>query len=40
MGGTWLADWVGVLAGVVLILLSVPRGPVRNGHGSSSAAVA
>ena len=32
-GGTPLADWGGALAGVLLIVLSVPRGTVRNHYG-------
>ncbi|MGH8513710.1 MAG: SPW repeat domain-containing protein, partial [Gammaproteobacteria bacterium] len=38
-GGTPLADWAGVLAGVILIGLSVPRGPVRNQYGSWNGAI-
>jgi hypothetical protein len=33
-GGTPLADWAGGLAGVLLIVLSIPRGTVRNHYGS------
>jgi len=33
-GGSPLADWAGVFAGLLLILLCVPRGPVRNSYGS------
>ena len=38
-GGTPLADWAGVLAGVLLIVLSVPRGTVRNQYGSWNGAI-
>jgi hypothetical protein len=33
-GGTPLADWCGALAGLALIVLAVPRGPVRSHYGS------
>lgn len=33
-GGTLLADWSGVLAGLALIALAVPRGPIRSRYGS------
>ncbi len=33
-GGSVLADWSGVLAGVALILLALPRGRIANRYGS------
>jgi hypothetical protein len=33
-GGSPLADWAGVIAGLALIALSIRRGPVRNKYGS------
>jgi nucleoside-diphosphate-sugar epimerase len=33
-GGSSIADWAGVAAGVLLIALSIPRGPVRQRYGA------
>jgi len=33
-GGSALADWAGVLTGLALILLSIPRGRIANRYGS------
>jgi hypothetical protein len=33
-GGSPVADWAGVLAGVLLIFLAIPRGAVRGRYGS------
>ncbi len=35
-GGTLGADWAGVMAGVLLILLSIPRGKIESHYGSWS----
>jgi hypothetical protein len=35
-GGSLGADWAGVIAGVLLILLSIPRGKIENHYGSWS----
>jgi nucleoside-diphosphate-sugar epimerase len=35
-GGSLLADWAGVAAGVALILLSIPRGKIENRYGNWS----
>jgi hypothetical protein len=35
-GGSLLADWCGVAAGVALFALSIPRGAVRNQYGRFS----
>jgi nucleoside-diphosphate-sugar epimerase/uncharacterized membrane protein len=35
-GGSLLADWAGVTAGVLLILLSIPRGRIEHRYGSWS----
>jgi hypothetical protein len=32
-GGSQLADWASVAAGLALVLLSVPRGRVSHGYG-------
>ncbi|MGH8525891.1 MAG: vitamin K epoxide reductase family protein [Gammaproteobacteria bacterium] len=35
-GGSPLADWAGVLAGLLLVLLSIPKGKVSHGYGGWS----
>jgi len=35
-GGSLGADWSGVIAGLLLILLSIPRGKIENHYGSWS----
>jgi hypothetical protein len=35
-GGSPIADWMGVVAGILLILLSIPRGKIENRYGSWS----
>jgi len=35
-GGSLGADWAGVIAGVLLVLLSIPRGKIENHYGSWS----
>ena len=35
-GGSPVADWAGVMAGVLLILSSIPRGKIENHYGSWS----
>ncbi|MGH8625926.1 MAG: dTDP-glucose 4,6-dehydratase, partial [Gammaproteobacteria bacterium] len=35
-GGSPLADWAGVLAGLLLVVLSIPKGKVTHGYGGWS----
>jgi hypothetical protein len=35
-GGSLVADWAGVMAGVLLVLASIPRGKIENRYGSWS----
>ncbi|MGZ8164518.1 MAG: SPW repeat domain-containing protein [Methylobacter sp.] len=35
-GGSQIADWMGVVAGILLILLSIPRGKIENRYGGWS----
>jgi hypothetical protein len=32
-GGSLAADWAGVIAGVLLIIFSIPRGRIDNHYG-------